>query len=68
MSRFLSVGLYALRRVVGNQTNLLDDQVCGSVVITASDFLQAINDVRPSAMREVAIDVPKVSLSLCDIL
>ncbi|XP_053108058.1 ribosome biogenesis protein SPATA5 isoform X2 [Hemicordylus capensis] len=56
-------GLYAMRRVLGENTNLLDDALSGSVIITRSDFLQAMNDVRPSAMREVAIDVPKVSWS-----
>ncbi|XP_077790144.1 ATPase family gene 2 protein homolog A isoform X3 [Podarcis muralis] len=52
-------GLYALRRVLGEKANLLDEDVSGSVIITRSDFLQAMNDVRPSAMREVAVDVPK---------
>ncbi|XP_061441113.1 ATPase family gene 2 protein homolog A isoform X4 [Rhineura floridana] len=56
-------GLYALRRVLGEKTNLLDENVSGSVIVTRNDFLQAMNDVRPSAMREVAIDVPKVSWS-----
>ncbi|XP_059578070.1 ATPase family gene 2 protein homolog A isoform X4 [Alligator mississippiensis] len=56
-------GLYALRRALGKQTNLLDSEVAGSVMITFNDFLQGMNDVRPSAMREVAIDVPKVSWS-----
>ncbi|XP_015265703.1 PREDICTED: LOW QUALITY PROTEIN: spermatogenesis-associated protein 5 [Gekko japonicus] len=56
-------GLYALRRVLGQQANPLDDDVSGSVIITSNDFLKAMNEVRPSAMREVAIDVPKVSWS-----
>ncbi|XP_034968808.2 ATPase family gene 2 protein homolog A isoform X1 [Zootoca vivipara] len=56
-------GLYALRRVLGEKANLLDEDVSGSVMITRSDFLQAMNNVRPSAMREVAVDVPKVSWS-----
>uniref|UniRef100_A0A7M4E9N4 ATPase family gene 2 protein homolog A n=1 Tax=Crocodylus porosus TaxID=8502 RepID=A0A7M4E9N4_CROPO len=56
-------GLYALRRALGKQTNLLDSEVAGSVMITFNDFLQGMNDVRPSAMREVAVDVPKVSWS-----
>uniref|UniRef100_A0A8C8SX37 ATPase family gene 2 protein homolog A n=1 Tax=Pelusios castaneus TaxID=367368 RepID=A0A8C8SX37_9SAUR len=56
-------GLCALRRALGNQANLLDSEVAGSVMITFNDFLQGMNDVRPSAMREVAIDVPKVSWS-----
>ncbi|XP_023962152.2 ATPase family gene 2 protein homolog A isoform X2 [Chrysemys picta bellii] len=53
-------GLCALRRALGEQANLLDSEVAGSVMITLNDFLQGMNDVRPSAMREVAIDVPKV--------
>ncbi|XP_054845912.1 ribosome biogenesis protein SPATA5 isoform X2 [Eublepharis macularius] len=56
-------GLCALRRVLGQQANPLDDDVSGSVIITCSDFLKAMNEVRPSAMREVAVDVPKVSWS-----
>lgn len=61
MFNFFLIGLYALRRALGKQTNLLDSEVAGSVMITFNDFLQGMNDVRPSAMREVAIDVPKVS-------
>ncbi|XP_060634949.2 ATPase family gene 2 protein homolog A [Anolis sagrei] len=56
-------GLYALRRVLGKKGNVLDAEVSGSVIITPDDFLRAVNDVRPSAMREVALDVPKVSWS-----
>ncbi|XP_048365752.1 ATPase family protein 2 homolog isoform X3 [Sphaerodactylus townsendi] len=56
-------GLYALQRVLGQQANPSDDDVSGTVIITCSDFLKAMNEVRPSAMREVAIDVPKVSWS-----
>ncbi|KAM6120325.1 LOW QUALITY PROTEIN: ATPase family gene 2 protein homolog A [Pterocles gutturalis] len=56
-------GLYALRRALGKRPNLLDNEVAGSVMITFNDFLQGMNDVRPSAMREVAVDVPKVSWS-----
>uniref|UniRef100_A0A8C5TTB0 Spermatogenesis associated 5 n=1 Tax=Malurus cyaneus samueli TaxID=2593467 RepID=A0A8C5TTB0_9PASS len=56
-------GLYALRRTLGKRPNLLDTEVAGSVMIAFNDFLQGMNDVRPSAMREVAIDVPKVSWS-----
>lgn len=58
---FVSLGLYALRRALGKRPNLLDAEVAGSVMIAFNDFLQGMNDVRPSAMREVAIDVPKVS-------
>ncbi|XP_061850272.1 ATPase family gene 2 protein homolog A isoform X1 [Colius striatus] len=56
-------GLYALRRALGKRPNPLDNEVAGSVVIAFNDFLQGMNDVRPSAMREVAVDVPKVSWS-----
>ncbi|NXY61140.1 SPAT5 protein, partial [Callaeas wilsoni] len=56
-------GLYALRRALGKRPNLLDTEVAGSVMIAFNDFLQGMNDVRPSAMREVAIDVPKISWS-----
>ncbi|NXR56128.1 SPAT5 protein, partial [Hippolais icterina] len=56
-------GLYAVRRVLGKRPGLWDTAVAGSVMIAFNDFLQGMNDVRPSAMREVAIDVPKVSWS-----
>ncbi|XP_071975475.1 ATPase family gene 2 protein homolog A isoform X1 [Engystomops pustulosus] len=56
-------GLNALRRKLGEMCNPSDSEVAGSVVITLNDFLQAMNDVRPSAMREVAVDVPNVSWS-----
>ncbi|XP_068797729.1 ATPase family gene 2 protein homolog A isoform X9 [Struthio camelus] len=52
-------GLHALRRALGKRANLLDSEVAGSVMIAFNDFLQGMNDVRPSAMREVAVDVPK---------
>jgi hypothetical protein len=58
---FLFVGLYALRRVLKKQPDLPDSKVAGLVKITLSDFLQGMNDIRPSAMREVAIDLPNVS-------
>lgn len=61
---FVSLGLYALRRVLGKRPGLWDKAVAGSVMIAFNDFLQGMNDVRPSAMREVAIDVPKVSCSV----
>ncbi|XP_034879007.1 ATPase family gene 2 protein homolog A isoform X3 [Mirounga angustirostris] len=56
-------GLYALRRVLKKQPNLSDGKLAGLVKITLNDFLQGMNDIRPSAMREVAIDVPNVSWS-----
>lgn len=57
-------GLYALRRALGKRANPSDNEVAGSVMIAFNDFLQGMNDVRPSAMREVAVDVPKVSYFL----
>uniref|UniRef100_A0A8C5LPG3 AFG2 AAA ATPase homolog A n=1 Tax=Leptobrachium leishanense TaxID=445787 RepID=A0A8C5LPG3_9ANUR len=56
-------GLNALRRKLGELSCPSDGEVAGSVVIAPNDFLQAMKDVRPSAMREVAIDVPKVTWS-----
>lgn len=56
-------GLCALRRVLRKQPNLPDSRVAALVKITLNDFLQGMNDIRPSAMREVAIDVPNVSWS-----
>ncbi|NXV67966.1 SPAT5 protein, partial [Molothrus ater] len=56
-------GLRALRRALGMRPGLWDAAVAGSVMIAFNDFLQGMKDVRPSAMREVAIDVPKVSWS-----
>ncbi|XP_045854382.1 ATPase family protein 2 homolog [Meles meles] len=56
-------GLHALRRVLKKQPNLSDSKMAGLVKITLNDFLQGMNDIRPSAMREVAIDVPNVSWS-----
>lgn len=50
-----------MRRALGKRPNLADSEVAGSVMIAFNDFLQGMNDVRPSAMREVAVDVPKVS-------
>ncbi|XP_034517631.1 ATPase family protein 2 homolog [Ailuropoda melanoleuca] len=57
-------GLYALRRVLKKQPNLSDSKIAGLVKITLNDFLQGMNDIRPSAMREVAIDVPNAVSSL----
>ncbi|KAG8454106.1 hypothetical protein GDO86_000663, partial [Hymenochirus boettgeri] len=56
-------GLNALRRKLSELSSPIDSEMAGSVVITLDDFLQATNDVRPSAMREVAIDVPNVTWS-----
>uniref|UniRef100_G1QCX9 non-chaperonin molecular chaperone ATPase n=1 Tax=Myotis lucifugus TaxID=59463 RepID=G1QCX9_MYOLU len=56
-------GLNAFRRVLKKQPNVPDSKVAASVKITLNDFLQGMNDVRPSATREVAVDVPSVSRS-----
>ncbi|XP_030740650.1 ATPase family protein 2 homolog [Echinops telfairi] len=56
-------GLCALRRVLKKQPDFPDSKVAGLVKVTLNDFLKAMNDIRPSAMREVAIDVPNVSWS-----
>ncbi|XP_048045228.1 ATPase family protein 2 homolog isoform X2 [Megalobrama amblycephala] len=56
-------GLHALRRVLGSRPALSDVQVMNSVKVTTSDLRLAMTEVKPSAMREVAIDVPKVRWS-----
>ncbi|KAF4104591.1 ATPase family gene 2 protein homolog A isoform X1 [Onychostoma macrolepis] len=56
-------GLHALRRVLGSKPALSDVQVMNSVKVTTSDLRLAMTEVKPSAMREVAIDVPKVRWS-----
>ena len=58
---FFFAGLHALRRILRKQPNLPDSKMAGLVKITLKDFLQGMNDIRPSAMREVAVDVPNVS-------
>uniref|UniRef100_A0A8C2JUQ9 AAA+ ATPase domain-containing protein n=1 Tax=Cyprinus carpio TaxID=7962 RepID=A0A8C2JUQ9_CYPCA len=59
----VSAGLHALRRVLGSKPVLSDVQVMNSVKVTTSDLRLAMTEVKPSAMREVAIDVPKVRWS-----
>uniref|UniRef100_A0A8B9K9L9 AAA+ ATPase domain-containing protein n=1 Tax=Astyanax mexicanus TaxID=7994 RepID=A0A8B9K9L9_ASTMX len=54
-------GLHALRRVLGSAPGLCDPEVMDRVKVTTSDLRLAMKHVKPSAMREVAIDVPKVS-------
>ncbi|XP_067250927.1 ATPase family gene 2 protein homolog A isoform X1 [Chanodichthys erythropterus] len=56
-------GLHALRRVLGSRPALSDVQVMNRVKVTTSDLRLAMTEVKPSAMREVAIDVPKVRWS-----
>ncbi|XP_077057568.1 ATPase family gene 2 protein homolog A-like, partial [Siphateles boraxobius] len=55
--------LHALRRVLGSRPALSDVQVMNRVKVTTSDLRLAMTEVKPSAMREVAIDVPKVRWS-----
>lgn len=56
----VSAGLHALRRVLGSRSALSDVQVMDRVKVMTSDLKLAMTEVKPSAMREVAIDVPKV--------
>ncbi|KAL6475915.1 hypothetical protein MHYP_G00144140 [Metynnis hypsauchen] len=56
-------GLHALRRVLGSVPTLPDPEVMDKVKVTTSDLRLAMTHVKPSAMREVAIDVPKVRWS-----
>ncbi|XP_002717306.3 ATPase family gene 2 protein homolog A isoform X2 [Oryctolagus cuniculus] len=56
-------GLQAFRRVFDKHPNLPDSKMAGLVKISLRDFLQAMNEIRPSAMREVAVDIPNVSWS-----
>ncbi|XP_057705897.1 ribosome biogenesis protein SPATA5 isoform X2 [Corythoichthys intestinalis] len=53
-------GLNALRRAIGATDNPSDRQLKGKVTVTLSDLQWAMSVVKPSAMREVSIDVPKV--------
>ncbi|KAM9835420.1 ATPase family gene 2 protein homolog A isoform 1-T1 [Syngnathus typhle] len=53
-------GLNALRRAIGASDNPSDQQLMGNVTVTLSDLQRAMSMVKPSAMREVSIDVPKV--------
>ncbi|XP_042548941.1 ATPase family protein 2 homolog isoform X2 [Dipodomys spectabilis] len=59
----IEAGFCALRSFLKKQPNLPDSKVSSLVKITLNDFLQGMKDIRPSAMREVAIDVPNVSWS-----
>ncbi|XP_076148272.1 ATPase family gene 2 protein homolog A [Alosa pseudoharengus] len=56
-------GLHALRRASGTGSPLSDTEVMNVITVTLSDFQKAMSEVKPSAMREVAIDVPKVRWS-----
>lgn len=57
----LCAGLHALRRALGGSHQPpSDQQLMGTVTVTLQDLQWAMSVVKPSAMREVAIDVPKV--------
>ncbi|XP_031173059.1 ATPase family protein 2 homolog [Sander lucioperca] len=56
-------GLHALRRALGGSHQPSDQQLMGTVTVTRQDLQWAMSVVKPSAMREVAIDVPKVRWS-----
>jgi len=57
----LHVGLHALRRALGGSHQAASDQqLMGTVTVNLQDLQWAMSAVKPSAMREVAIDVPKV--------
>lgn len=53
-----------MRRALGAAHQPSDQQLKGSVTVTLQDLQWAMSVVKPSAMREVAIDVPKVRLAL----
>lgn len=56
----ISTGLHALKRALGGSHQPSDRQLMGTVTVTLQDLQWAMSVVKPSAMREVAIDVPKV--------
>ncbi|XP_070552754.1 ATPase family gene 2 protein homolog A-like [Ptychodera flava] len=51
-------GLHAFKKA--KTTVSVDSELCGKTVITSADFSFALKEVKPSAMREITIDVPKV--------
>ncbi|KAM8848615.1 ATPase family gene 2 protein homolog A [Synchiropus picturatus] len=55
--------LHALKRVLGSTHQPSDLRLQGEVTVTLLDLQWAMTMVKPSAMREVAIDVPKVRWS-----
>nr|XP_020449723.1 spermatogenesis-associated protein 5 isoform X1 [Monopterus albus] len=56
-------GLHALRRALRASHQPSDQQLMGTLTVTLQDLQWALSVVKPSAMREVAIDVPKVHWS-----
>lgn len=59
-ANLLSIGLHALKRALGGSSQPSDQQLKGTVTVTLQDLQWAMSVVKPSAMREVAVDVPKV--------
>ncbi|KAM9794936.1 ATPase family gene 2 protein homolog A [Neosynchiropus ocellatus] len=55
--------LHAIKRVLGSTHQPSDLRLQGEVTVTLPDLQWAMTLVKPSAMREVAIDVPKVRWS-----
>uniref|UniRef100_A0A3Q2PQF1 AFG2 AAA ATPase homolog A n=1 Tax=Fundulus heteroclitus TaxID=8078 RepID=A0A3Q2PQF1_FUNHE len=56
-------GLHALKRALAVSQHASDQQLMGTVTVSLQDLQWAMAAVKPSAMREVAIDVPKVRWS-----
>ncbi|XP_026186680.1 ATPase family protein 2 homolog isoform X1 [Mastacembelus armatus] len=56
-------GLHALKQALRSSHQPSDQQLMGTVTVTLQDLQWAMSIVKPSAMREVAIDVPKVRWS-----
>jgi transitional endoplasmic reticulum ATPase len=56
--------MIVLRRVLPdlktNENEPLSEEILGKLVITKNDFKEALKSVRPSAMREVLVEVPNV--------
>lgn len=53
-------GLCALKRIKKSLGNLTDVEIASRVSVSLSDMSHAIKAVKPSAMREVMLEVPKV--------
>ena len=55
--------MIVLRRIVPEIADEVSEESLSKLVITQKDFLDALNFVRPSAMREVMVETPTVSWS-----
>ncbi|CAM9679839.1 unnamed protein product [Lampetra planeri] len=53
-------GMQALRRARRHESDPSDASLCATAMLTTGDLWRALKDVRPSAMREVTVDVPAV--------